>query len=43
MGNAFEGRSTVASLRALGPATNRLLGGAVEFLALLGFVYLGPM
>lgn len=45
MANAFECRSTVASLRALGPATNRLLVGAVavEFLALLGFVYLGPM
>jgi len=35
----------VTSLRALGPATNRLLVGAVagEFLTLLGFVYLGPM
>jgi magnesium-transporting ATPase (P-type) len=45
MANAFECRSTVTSLRALGPATNRLLVGAVavEFLALLGFVYLGPM
>ena len=45
MANAFECRSTVASLRALGPATNRLLVSAVavEFLALLGFVYLGPM
>jgi magnesium-transporting ATPase (P-type) len=45
MANAFECRSTVASLRALGPATNRLLVGAVaaEFLILLGFVYLGPM
>jgi hypothetical protein len=39
----FEGRSTVTSLRVLGQATNRLLVGvvAVEFLALLGFVYLG--
>jgi magnesium-transporting ATPase (P-type) len=45
MANAFECRSTVASPRALGPATNRLLVSAVavEFLALLGFVYLGPM
>jgi P-type Ca2+ transporter type 2C len=45
MANAFECRSTVASLRTLGPATNRLLVGAVavEFLTLLGFVYLGPM
>ena len=45
MANAFECRSTVTSLRALGPATNRLLVGAVavEFLTLLGFVYLGPM
>jgi len=33
----------VTSLRVLGQATNRLLVGvvAVEFLALLGFVYLG--
>ena len=45
MANAFGCRSTVRSLRALGPATNRLLVGAVavEFLILLGFVYLGPM
>jgi Cation transporting ATPase, C-terminus len=45
MANAFECRSTVTSLRALGPATNRMLVGAVavEGLALLGFVYLGPM
>jgi magnesium-transporting ATPase (P-type) len=45
MANAFECRSTVTSLRALGPATNRLLVGAVagEFLILLGFVYLGAM
>ena len=45
MANAFEGRSTVTSLRVLGQATNRLLVGvvAVELLALLGFVYLGPM
>jgi magnesium-transporting ATPase (P-type) len=45
MANAFECRSTVTSLRALGPATNRLLVGAVavEFLTLLGLVYLGPM
>ena len=39
MANAFEGRSTVTSLRVLGQATNRLLVGvvAVEFLALLGW------
>jgi len=45
MANAFECRSTWASLRAIGPATNRLLVGAVaiEGLALLGFVYLGPV
>ena len=45
MANAFGCRSTVTSLCALGPATNRLLVGAVavEFLILLGFVYLGPM
>jgi Ca2+-transporting ATPase len=45
MANAFGCRSTVTSLRALGPATNRLLVGAVavEFLILLGFVDLGAM
>jgi magnesium-transporting ATPase (P-type) len=45
MANAFECRSTLASLCALGPATNRLLVGAVavELLTLLGLVYLGPM
>jgi magnesium-transporting ATPase (P-type) len=45
MGNAFECRSTRLSLRALRPATNRLLVGAVaiEGLALLGVVYLEPM
>jgi magnesium-transporting ATPase (P-type) len=45
MANAFECRSAWASLRAIGPATNRLLVGAVavEGLALLGFVYLGPV
>jgi magnesium-transporting ATPase (P-type) len=45
MANAFECRSTRSSLRTLGPATNRLLVAAVavEGLALLGFVYLGPM
>jgi magnesium-transporting ATPase (P-type) len=45
MANAFECRSTRMSLRTLGPATNRLLVSAVavEFLTLLGFVYLGPM
>jgi magnesium-transporting ATPase (P-type) len=45
MANAFECRSSRMSLRTLGPATNRLLVGAVvvEGLALLGFVYLGPI
>jgi hypothetical protein len=45
MANAFECRSSRMSLRTLGPATNRLLVGAVavEGLALLGFVYLGPV
>jgi magnesium-transporting ATPase (P-type) len=45
MANAFECRSSRMSLRTLGPATNRLLVGAVavEGLALGGFVYLGPM
>jgi len=41
MANAFECRSTPASLRSIGPFTNRLLDGAVavEFLMLLVFVY----
>ena len=45
MANAFECRSTWASLRAIGPATNQLLVGAVaaEGLVLLGFVYLAPV
>jgi magnesium-transporting ATPase (P-type) len=45
MANAFECRSARMSLRTLGLATNRLLVGAVavEGLALLGFVYLGPV
>ena len=45
MANALECRSSQMSLRTLGPATNRLLVGAVavEGLALLGFVYLPPM
>ncbi len=45
MANAFECRSTSASIMALGPLTNRLLVGAVatEALALLAFVYLGPV
>jgi magnesium-transporting ATPase (P-type) len=45
MANAFECRSSRMSLRTLGLATNRLLVGAVavEGLALLGFVYLGPV
>jgi magnesium-transporting ATPase (P-type) len=45
MANAFECRSTWASLRTLGLTTNRLLVGAVaaEGLTLLGFVYLGPV
>jgi P-type Ca2+ transporter type 2C len=45
MANAFECRSTWASLRTLGLTTNRLLVGAVaaEGLTLLAFVYLGPV
>jgi magnesium-transporting ATPase (P-type) len=45
MANALECRSARMSLRTLGLATNRLLVGAVavEGLALLGFVYLGPV
>jgi magnesium-transporting ATPase (P-type) len=45
MANAFECRSSRLSLRTIGPTTNRLLVGAVavEGLALLGFVYLGPI
>jgi magnesium-transporting ATPase (P-type) len=45
MANAFECRSSRLSLRTIGLATNRLLVGAVaiEGLALLGFVYLGPI
>jgi magnesium-transporting ATPase (P-type) len=41
MANAFECRSTQASLFHIGPFTNRLLDGAVavEFLMLLAFVY----
>jgi magnesium-transporting ATPase (P-type) len=40
MANALECRSETASLRALGPWSNRLLLGAIaaEFLALVGFV-----
>jgi magnesium-transporting ATPase (P-type) len=45
MANAFECRSTPASLFAIGPLRNRLLVGAVvtEALALLVFVYVTPV
>jgi potassium/sodium efflux P-type ATPase len=45
MANAFECRSTPASLFTIGPLSNRLLVGAVaiEALALLAFVYLPPI
>jgi len=45
MANAFECRSTPASLFAIGPLGNRLLLGAVatEALALLAFVYVPPV
>ncbi|HYU59014.1 MAG TPA: cation-transporting P-type ATPase [Actinomycetota bacterium] len=45
MANAFECRSTPASLHSIGPFTNRLLVWAVggELLALSAFVYLPPL
>jgi P-type Ca2+ transporter type 2C len=45
MANAFECRSTPASLFSIRPFSNRLLVGAVvaEALALLGFVYVPPI
>ncbi len=45
MANAFECRSTSTSIVTLGPLSNRLLVGAVatDALALLAFVYLGPV
>jgi magnesium-transporting ATPase (P-type) len=45
MANAFECRSTPASLFSIGPLSNRLLVGAVgiEALALVGFVYVPPI
>ena len=45
MANAFECRSTPASLFSIGPLSNRLLVGAVavEALVLLAFVYLPPV
>jgi hypothetical protein len=45
MANALECRSTDASLLTIGPASNRLLLGAiaVEVLTLLAFVYVTPV
>jgi magnesium-transporting ATPase (P-type) len=45
MANAFECRSVRSSLFRIGPFSNRLLTGAVavEGLALVAFVYLGPL
>ena len=45
MANAFECRSTPASLFSIGPLSNRLLVGAVvvEALTLLAFVYVPPI
>jgi magnesium-transporting ATPase (P-type) len=45
MANAFECRSTQASLFHIGPFTNRLLDAAVavEFVMLLAFVYVRPV
>jgi len=45
MANAFECRSTPASLFAIRPLSNRLLAGAVvaETFALMAFVYLPPL
>ena len=45
MANAFECRSTPASLFSIGPLTNRLLLGAVlvEALALVAFIYIPPI
>jgi len=45
MANAFECRSTPASLSSIGPFSNRLLVGAVavEVALLVGFVYLPPI
>jgi magnesium-transporting ATPase (P-type) len=45
MANAFECRSTPASLFSIGPLSNRLLIGAVavEAMALCAFVYLSPI
>jgi magnesium-transporting ATPase (P-type) len=45
MANAFECRSTPASLLSIGPLSNRLLVGAVsvEALALLAFIYVPPI
>jgi magnesium-transporting ATPase (P-type) len=45
MANAFECRSTPASIFSIGPFTNRLLVGAVvvEAIVLLAFVYVPPI
>ena len=45
MANAFECRSTPASLFSIGPLSNRLLVGAVavEAVVLAAFVYLPPV